>query len=126
MLSNSQCFATLPTPDPGVLRRFYEDVLGLTAQRENALSVTYAAAGGTAFSLTQATGKPCGAHTQIVFVVQDLSAEMADLRARGVAFEEYDVPGFTTVDGVARLAVGQAAWFKDPEGNVLGLLELDA
>jgi catechol 2,3-dioxygenase-like lactoylglutathione lyase family enzyme len=125
MLSDHECYATLPTPDPSKLRRFYEDVLGLTPLRENPSGVFYGAAAGSLFAISRATGKASGAHTQLGFAVLDLAAEVADLRARGVTFEEYDLPGFTTTDGIARLPTGSAAWFRDPEGNVIGMIEFD-
>jgi len=57
-------------------------------------------------------------------VVEDLEAEVAQLRGRGVVFEEYDSPGLRTVDGVASTPAGKAAWFKDSEGNVLTLTQV--
>jgi hypothetical protein len=56
--------------------------------------------------------------------VPDVRAAVADLRSRGVVFEEYDFPGLKTVDGVADLGDGSAAWFKDTEGNIVGVVEL--
>jgi catechol 2,3-dioxygenase-like lactoylglutathione lyase family enzyme len=126
MLSDHECYATLPTSDPDQLRRFYEDVLGFTPLRENPAGIFYRTAGNTHFAITRSTGKPSGAHTQLGFAVGDLAAEVADLRGRGVTFEEYDLPGFTTTDGIARIGVGQAAWFKDPDGNLIGMIEFDA
>jgi hypothetical protein len=57
-------------------------------------------------------------------VVDDIEAEVAGLRARGVVFEEYNLPGLKTVDGIANTNAGRAAWFKDSEGNILGLIQL--
>lgn len=59
------------------------------------------------------------------WVVEDLEAEVAELRGRGVAFEEYDGPGLRTVDGIATTPAGKGAWFKDSEGNVLTITQLD-
>jgi hypothetical protein len=56
--------------------------------------------------------------------VSDLAAEVADLRSRGVAVEEYDEPGMKTVDGIADVGFALAAWLVDPHGNSLGLLQL--
>jgi len=64
-------------------------------------------------------------HQLAAWVVEDLAAEVAELRSRGVEFEEYDQPGLRTVDGIARTPVGQAAWFKDSEGNILTITQLD-
>jgi predicted enzyme related to lactoylglutathione lyase len=59
------------------------------------------------------------------FTVDDLTTEMADLKKRGVVFEEYDLPGLKTVDGVVDMGdLGKAAWFKDTEGNILSLTQM--
>ena len=59
--------------------------------------------------------------TQAFWAVDDLDAEMAELRARGLVFEEYDLPGLKTVNGVSTGGVAKTAWFKDSEGNILGI-----
>jgi hypothetical protein len=73
---------------------------------------------------------PSGAHTQIAWDVDDLEATVKELRRRGVVFEEYDLPGLKTADGIAAITgnypskggVGEkAAWFRDSEGNLLGI-----
>jgi catechol 2,3-dioxygenase-like lactoylglutathione lyase family enzyme len=55
--------------------------------------------------------------------VPDIEAEVASLRSRGVIFEEYDAP--KTEHGIAHLPVGRTAWFKDPDGNLIGILQFD-
>jgi catechol 2,3-dioxygenase-like lactoylglutathione lyase family enzyme len=57
---------------------------------------------------------------------QDVEAAVADLRAKGVTFEEYDLPGVKTVNGIAELGGTRGAWFKDPEGNILSVVQLPA
>jgi catechol 2,3-dioxygenase-like lactoylglutathione lyase family enzyme len=123
MLSDHQAYATLPTPDLETLRRFYEDVLGFVPRDVNPRGVFYDAGGGTFFAVTLSSGKPSGSHTQLGVRVPDLAAEVADLQRRGVTFEEYETP--KTVNGIATLPIGKAAWFKDPDGNLIGLLEFD-
>ena len=59
----------------------------------------------------------------MAFTVDDIEAEVADLRARGVVFESYETP--ETIDGIATIGAGLAAWFKDPDGNVLAILQFD-
>jgi catechol 2,3-dioxygenase-like lactoylglutathione lyase family enzyme len=108
MLSERRAHTTLPTPDPERLRRFYEDVLGFTPFEERPAAVLYRAGEGT----------------QLAFTVPDVEAEVAELRARGVVFEEYEAP--KTEHGIARLPAGRAAWFHDPDGNLLGIVEFDA
>jgi len=59
-------------------------------------------------------------------MVRDVEAAMAALRAEGVTFEEYDMPGLKTVNGIAELGGERGAWFKDPEGNILSVVEYSA
>jgi hypothetical protein len=60
------------------------------------------------------------------FLVEDVASEVAALKARGVVFQEYDLPGLKTVEGIAEIDPGKAAWFEDSEGNVLGVVQLSA
>lgn len=57
----------------------------------------------------------------MAFVVPDLAATLAELRQRGVVFEEYDLPGIRTENGIARMATALSAWFRDSEGNIIGI-----
>ncbi len=66
--------------------------------------------------------KPAG-HTQMSFVVEDLSAEVKELKSRGVLFEEYDSPNLKTIDSIADRGPLKAAWFKDTEGNMIGVIQ---
>jgi catechol 2,3-dioxygenase-like lactoylglutathione lyase family enzyme len=124
MLGDQQCYATIPTTDVDRLRPFYEGVLGLSPMRVLPLGVYYAAGKGTFFLLTRSAGAASGAHTQLAFRVDDIEREVGDLRARGVVFEEYDLPAFKTEGGIARLPAGRAAWFRDPDRNLIGVFEL--
>lgn len=125
MLPQRRAHAVLPVRDPEAARPFYEGVLGFAPDSVEAIGVMYRAGDGSVFAIVRSGGARSGTHTQVVFTVPDLAAEMAELRARGVVFEEYDLPGIRTVDGVARLGAHLAAWFRDPEGNILGLLQPD-
>jgi catechol 2,3-dioxygenase-like lactoylglutathione lyase family enzyme len=78
---------------------------------------------GSLFAISKAGGRPTGAQTQMAFTVPDVAAEVAELRSRGVVFEAYETP--PTRDGIGRVGAGQAAWFKDPDGNLIGILEFD-
>lgn len=124
MLSDHPAYATIPTPDVSSLRRFYEDVLGFVPRDENPSAVYYDAGRGTYFIVSRSGGRASGAHTQLGFRVTDIASEVADLKRRGVAFEEYETP--KTVDGIAQMPAGRAAWFRDPEGNLIGLIEMGA
>ena len=65
-------------------------------------------------------------HTLGAFMVQDIDATVAELRGKGVTFEDYDLPGLKTVNGIAELGGIRGAWFKDPEGNILSVVQLPA
>ena len=115
--------ATLPSPDIQVSRRFYEDVLGFAPRDETPAGIFYDAGGSSFFALTRSSGKASGGHTQLGFKVSDIVAEVADLRARGVTFEEYETP--QTIDGIATTPIGRAAWFRDPDGNRIGMIQFE-
>lgn len=72
------------------------------------------------FSVFPSFGGPSG-DTQMGIMVEDIEATVKTLRDNGVVFEEYDLPGLKTVDGIAELQDEWAAWFKDSEGNVLAV-----
>jgi tRNA-Thr(GGU) m(6)t(6)A37 methyltransferase TsaA len=119
----------LPAQDLERARRFYSEKLGLEPVEERPGGLLYRC-GGTEFALFQSAGEPSGAHTQMAWEVDDIEATVRDLRERGLIFEEYELPGLTTVDGIADVAgnypskggVGErAAWFRDSEGNLVGI-----
>jgi catechol 2,3-dioxygenase-like lactoylglutathione lyase family enzyme len=108
-------------------RVFWEERLGFAPLRELPTAIIYGAGDGSAFAISQTSGRPSGAHTQMAFTTPDIEAEVAELTAHGITFEAYDWPGLTTVNGIADMPGGsRAAWFKDPDGNLIGILELRA
>jgi catechol 2,3-dioxygenase-like lactoylglutathione lyase family enzyme len=121
MLADRRAHATLPTGDVDALRRFYEETLGLTPLAVRPGAVLYRVGAGTLFAITRSGGRASGSHTQLGFTVPDIEAEVAELRSRGVVFEEYEMP--KTEAGIATTPAGRSAWFKDPDGNLLGLIE---
>jgi O-acetyl-ADP-ribose deacetylase (regulator of RNase III)/catechol 2,3-dioxygenase-like lactoylglutathione lyase family enzyme len=121
MLSDHPVYATLPTADMEALRRFYEDVLGFTVKSETPAGIYYQAGNGTYFAITRSSGRPSGSHTQMGLEITNIEDEVATLRARGAVFEEYETP--KTVDGIADVGVGRAAWLRDPDGNLIGIIE---
>jgi len=124
MLFERRVQAVIPTADLGAARRFYEGVLGFKPGWVGESAVFYAMGEGTTFAVSLSSGRTSGTHTQMLFLTPDLEADVADARARGVTFEEYATPTLTTVDGIAQMGPNRAAWFKDPEGNILGMIEL--
>lgn len=124
MLSDSEIYAVLPASDLGRAREFYKDKLGLEPADERGDGLIYQTKGGPKFLLYETQFAGTAQNTAMNFVTDDLDAEMADLRSRGVQFEEYDFPGLKTENGVAEYDGGRGAWFKDSEGNILAVGEM--
>jgi catechol 2,3-dioxygenase-like lactoylglutathione lyase family enzyme len=123
MLSDHQVYAAIPTADLDAARGFYEEVLGFVPREANPAGIYYDAGAGTYFVLTRSSGKASGSHTQMAFRVSDIESEVRALRQRGVRFEEYETP--KTVDGIATIPIGRTAWFRDPEGNLIGMIQFN-
>jgi catechol 2,3-dioxygenase-like lactoylglutathione lyase family enzyme len=112
--------ATIPAKDLEGTRKFYENVLGLEMVREDPAGISYRTGDSVLFLYpTEFAGT--AQHTLGGFSVSDIEAAVAELRAKGVTFEEYDMPGLKTVNGIAELGGEKGAWFKDPEGNILSV-----
>lgn len=118
MLKDFPVYTTLPTTDFARARAFYKEKLGLTPTDPE--GDIFECGKGTAFVLASTGFKP-GGHTQMSFLVDDVAAVVKQLKAKGVVFEEYDVPGLKTVNGIAARPDFKAAWFKDSEGNMIGI-----
>jgi catechol 2,3-dioxygenase-like lactoylglutathione lyase family enzyme len=114
--------ATIPAKDMEGTRRFYEDVLGAQVLTEDPGGILYRS-GDSTFSLYPTEFAGTAQHTLGAFMVRDVEAVVADLRSKGVTFEDYDLPGVKTADGIAELGGFRGAWFKDPEGNILSVVE---
>jgi catechol 2,3-dioxygenase-like lactoylglutathione lyase family enzyme len=129
MLQNARVATRLPTQDLDRARRFYAEKLGLEPADERPGGLLYRFANGE-FALYTSAGTAPGTFTQLAFEVDDLEAVVAELKQRGVVFEDVDVPGLETTDGIAEVqgnypskgSTGErAAWFRDSEGNLLGV-----
>jgi catechol 2,3-dioxygenase-like lactoylglutathione lyase family enzyme len=129
MLDDGAVATRLPAQDLQRARAFYADKLGLEPAEERPGGLLYRCASGE-FALFETDGAPSGSHTQMAWQVGDIEAVVAQLSARGVVFEEYGLPGLTTVGRIAQVdgnypskgSVGErAAWFKDSEGNLLAI-----
>jgi catechol 2,3-dioxygenase-like lactoylglutathione lyase family enzyme len=119
----------LPALDLDRARRFYAEKLGMEPADARPGGLLYRCAGGE-FALFESAGASPGTFTQMGWEVEDIDAAVAGLRERGVVFEEVDLPGLRTVDGIAEVAGNypskgtrgeRAAWFRDSEGNMLGI-----
>jgi catechol 2,3-dioxygenase-like lactoylglutathione lyase family enzyme len=115
--------ATLPATDLERAKRFYTEKLGLSPESEAPGGIFFRCGEGTRFLVFPSGGTASGSHTQMGWTVEDIEAEVADLKARGVVFEEYDTPYLKTIGSVATTGPIKAAWFKDSEGNLLSLVQ---
>jgi catechol 2,3-dioxygenase-like lactoylglutathione lyase family enzyme len=127
-LSASRAVGKLPAQDLDRARRFYSEKLGLDPVETREGGLRYLC-GTTEFHVFLSSGKPSGESTQMAFEVEDLDAVVADLRARGVAFESFDIAGFDVQDGIVTVPGNypskgggeRGIFFRDSEGNLLGL-----
>jgi catechol 2,3-dioxygenase-like lactoylglutathione lyase family enzyme len=128
-LRSGRVATRLPAQDLERARRFYADKLGLHPVEERPGGLRYECGKGS-FSLFASAGAPSGEHTQMAFEVDDIEAVVADLRSRGVIFEQYDFPGLRTANGITEIpgnypstgATGErAVWLRDSEGNLIGI-----
>ena len=124
-LATAPATTILPTSQADAARAFYADALGLPFRGRDADGkLLFALSAGSTLALIE---KPAGSqadHTSISFEVANIDASIADLQARGVVLDDYDLPGLRTVEHVCVLGAEKAAWFKDPDGNILCLHEL--
>jgi catechol 2,3-dioxygenase-like lactoylglutathione lyase family enzyme len=128
MLADFPVATRLPVKDLERARRFYSEKLGLEPVEERSGGLRYCC-GGADFALFESAGAASGSHTQMAWEVADIGATVAALKGRGVVFEEYDLPGLQTANGIAEIdgnypskGIGErGAWFRDSEGNLLGL-----
>jgi predicted enzyme related to lactoylglutathione lyase len=113
----------LPANDIGRAKQFYAEQLGFSPIAEDPARVRYALADGSGFYLSPTSNTNRGGNTQMAFAVSDIESEVAELRARGVVFVEYDSGPFKTTDGIAEYEGERVAWFNDSEDNWIGLFQ---
>jgi predicted enzyme related to lactoylglutathione lyase len=130
MLGGGRVATRIPAQDLERARSFYAEKFGLEPSEERPGGLLYRCASGE-FALFESAGASSGTFTQMAWQVDDIEATVEQLRSRGVVFEEYDLPGLTTVDGIAEVEgnypskgrAERAAWFRDSEGNLLAIGE---
>ena len=121
MLQDSPMYAYIPAKDIARARKFYEETLGLQPKEEYAGGVVYVFAGGTACFLYPTPNAGTSKASQAFWSVDDLEREVAELKSRGVVFEEYDMPGIKMQNNIVTAGGAKTAWFKDSEGNILAV-----
>lgn len=117
--------AVLCSTDLARSQQFYERQVGLKLSPETIRNhLLFECGNGTTLLVYGRPGPGKADHTQVRFWTRDLEADVRDLSARGVTFEDYDYPTLKTINHIATTAgLGKSAWFKDPDGNTLALFQ---
>lgn len=120
MLHSSMIVATIPVTDLDGAKGFYTETLGLPILWENPASVRLDCGGGSQLSIFR-RGRSTADHTLAHFEVADIEATVRDLEARGVTFLDYTEGPLQTTGHIAQVGPARSAWFRDPDGNTLGV-----
>jgi catechol 2,3-dioxygenase-like lactoylglutathione lyase family enzyme len=120
MISATMVVATLPVTDLARAKAFYGETLGLTFLWENPVAVRFRCGERSELSIFKRS-PTVTEHTLAHFEVTDIEATVRDLEARGVAFLDYTDGPLMTTGHIAQLGPARGAWFRDPDGNTLGL-----
>ena len=123
MLSDAEVGAAIAVKDLDAAKDWYNKALGLTPERDAADGVYYRCAGGSVMFIYPSEFAGTAKNTVAGWRVDDIEREMDELRSRGISFEEYDMPGVKTENGIASFPSGRGAWFKDPDGNTFALTQ---
>jgi catechol 2,3-dioxygenase-like lactoylglutathione lyase family enzyme len=121
MLKTAPIIPYIPVTDVARARKFYEEKLGLNPKEEYAGGVIYECGNGSWVFMYPSAGVGTSKASTAFWAVDDVAVEVADLKSRGVVFEEYDMPGVKTVNSIATGGGAKTAWFKDSEGNILAV-----
>jgi catechol-2,3-dioxygenase len=123
VLAKNPIDVMLTAPDLAAVKEFYGDRVGLDVLIESDDFVTFRCGGDSRLVVTRTSTPSREQQTKASWRVTDVAAEVAELRTRGVAVVDYDEPGLVTVDGVVDVGFALSAWFVDPGGNSIGLLQ---
>ena len=121
MLKTSAIVPYIPVADIARARKFYEEKVGLRPKEEYAGGVIYECGNASWVFMYPSGGAGTSKASTAFWAVDDVVAEVNELKARGVVFEEYDMPGLKTVNSIASGGGAKTAWFKDSEGNILAI-----
>ncbi len=126
MLRDAPVVPTIAVADIERAWTFYADVLGLEVVEESSAGIFFAAGGGTMLFVYPRPGAAPASQTVAEFQVRDIATLVRRLAERGVPFQDYDLPGLRTDNHIAQLGPYRAAWFTDPDGNILAVNERSA
>ncbi len=123
MLQKSPVVPYIPVSDLVRARKFYEETLGLKPAMEANGGIVYNFGNGSEAFMYVSPGAGTSKASQLFWNVKDVKAEVAELKTRGVVFEEYDFPGMKMEGSIATGGGAMAAWFKDSEGNIMAIVQ---
>jgi catechol 2,3-dioxygenase-like lactoylglutathione lyase family enzyme len=125
MLTKAEAMPMIAVKDFERARKFYEDTLGLETKDAMGGEVLEVKSGDTVINVYRSEYAGTNKATALTFAVDDIEAEVRDLKDKGIFFEQYDMPGLEK-QGDLYVAEGmKTTWFKDPDGNILSLFEGD-
>jgi predicted enzyme related to lactoylglutathione lyase len=123
VLASQKIVTVLPAVDMNRAKKFYTEKLGLKIETERPAGVMLAGGSGTHLFLYEHSATKAD-HTAVMFWVDDIEAEVVALKQKGIVFEEYDMPGLKTENGIATIGRDRSAWFKDSEGNIIAISQI--
>ena len=123
MLQNSPMYAYIPAKNVSRARKFYEGTLGFKPKQELAGGVVYEFGRGTSCFLYPTENAGTSKASQAFWQVEDVEQEVAELKEKGVKFEDFDMPGVKGPEGIVTSGGARAAWFRDTEGNILAVIQ---
>jgi catechol-2,3-dioxygenase len=122
MLANKEAVATVAVKDLTAAKKFYGDILGLKPTPVPEPEVLNYKSGNSTVLVYKSQFAGTNKATSVTWIVDDVEGMVKDLKAKGIAFEHYDFPGMTRKGDVHIAGKSKAAWFKDPDGNILAVV----
>jgi predicted enzyme related to lactoylglutathione lyase len=122
MLADKDAVATVAVKDLKAAKKFYGDTLGLKLTPVPEPEVLNYKSGNSTVLVYKSQFAGSNKATSVTWIVDDVEGTVKDLKAKGVAFEHYDFPGMTRKGDVHIAGKSKAAWFKDPDGNILAVV----
>src|SRR3989344_7938174 len=122
MLADSPVCATMAVKDLDVAKKFYGETLGLKDPKEDQAGVLFKSGCGSAIYIYQSEFAGTNKATYAAWNVSDVAAVVEELKAKGIKFNTFDLPGATWEGEIAVMGPAKAAWFNDPDGNILNVV----
>ena len=126
MLGKANAIPTIAVKNLDTARRFYHDTLGLKEGRSEDSEVLVFTSGDSLINVYRSEFAGTNKATAVTWAVKDVEAEVRDLKAKGVTFEHYNMPGLKLHGDIHVAGSMKVAWFKDPDGNILNIYNQEA